>query len=302
MTMTLPKKHTSHGGDYKTIVGDLKSRFGEDVVNELEKEIKDDADQKKIRKKEMAQQSKSRDGKNQSKISSFFEKKPKVEHDEAGGGGGGAAAAAAADTVIDLIKEEEDNDDDHDVSKLELMKLALENELRQIQPNGENDVKDEELADKKDSDYDDDEETGLQFDMQEEEEENDKKRKADDDIADKISKLPRLETFKKAAEAFDMNEDDPTKKAAAAVNAKLAARRKRNKSKMSEIVINTLNQFYRDKKFGGSDPKALFKTIARKLTYHFYDKDPDFVSKEEIKDFIFEIFYNSYSQKTLCSN
>lgn len=38
----VPKKRAAHGGEYKTIVNGLKERYGEDVINELESEMKNE--------------------------------------------------------------------------------------------------------------------------------------------------------------------------------------------------------------------------------------------------------------------
>lgn len=43
----VPKKRNTHGGEYATIVEDLKGRFGKDVVEELENDIKSNLQEKK---------------------------------------------------------------------------------------------------------------------------------------------------------------------------------------------------------------------------------------------------------------
>ncbi|KAG5669000.1 hypothetical protein PVAND_016903 [Polypedilum vanderplanki] len=60
-----------------------------------------------------------------------------------------------------------------------------------------------------------------------------------------------------------------------------------------KIVTDELNVFYELKKFESDKPKELFKAMARTLTSHFSEINPDKMpSKNEIKNYIFEIFYN----------
>jgi hypothetical protein len=42
----VPKKRSAQGGDYKTTINGLKDRYGEDVINELEEEMKKNGDKK----------------------------------------------------------------------------------------------------------------------------------------------------------------------------------------------------------------------------------------------------------------
>ncbi|KAG5682242.1 hypothetical protein PVAND_011606 [Polypedilum vanderplanki] len=257
----IPKKHKFHGGDYKTIVEDLKNRYGEDVIEELENEV----EQKKLKKEKLQQ--KNNDTKNQSKISSFFKKEIKGVED-------------FDSKKTDIIENEEI--DKSDISQLKLMKSVLEDELRQIQPEKE----------------------PNEENMNQDEEQSSKKRKADGEIEKKLQKIPRIEEgnlFKTANELLkiESNRIEPenvsfsSSSSSIVISEPVSENRSRNKKKISSIVVNTLNQFYHDKRIQGNDSKALFKAIARKVTHIFYDSNPDVVSKKDITDYIYEVFYQA---------
>lgn len=270
----IPAKHKSYGGDYKTIVSDLKQRFGSDVVDELEKEMQSNTESKKA--KQMVPK-KDNDGKSQSKISSFFVKKEvKVEH--------------------------EDYNEETDVSKLELVKLALEKELEEIRPKQESAEEQEDQQELCDFSVFSDFDVSLPFEVKQE---NDRKRKADTDVMSKPSKVPCMDNaFKKASDILKENDKEKSSKSSTknsstassssttSVHDKVHRHQSKNKKKITDIVVKILNQFYHDKKIGGNDPRGLFKKIARKVSHYFYDKDPDKVDKKEISDYIFERFYN----------
>jgi len=70
-------------------------------------------------------------------------------------------------------------------------------------------------------------------------------------------------------------------------------KRAQNKNEISQLVIAELTVFYELKKFESDNPKELFKSMARAITYHFYDKNPDIVpNKNVIKNYVMEVFYN----------
>ncbi|KAL7015723.1 hypothetical protein ACKWTF_016628 [Chironomus riparius] len=70
-------------------------------------------------------------------------------------------------------------------------------------------------------------------------------------------------------------------------------KRAQNKNEISQLVIAELTVFYELKKFESDNPKELFKSMARAITYHFYDKNPDNVpNKNAIKNYVMEVFFN----------
>ncbi|XP_070507801.1 putative uncharacterized protein DDB_G0282133 [Chironomus tepperi] len=70
-------------------------------------------------------------------------------------------------------------------------------------------------------------------------------------------------------------------------------KRAQNKNDISQLVIAELTVFYELKKFESDNPKELFKSMARAITYHFHDKNPDIIpNKNVIKNYIMEVFYN----------
>lgn len=63
------------------------------------------------------------------------------------------------------------------------------------------------------------------------------------------------------------------------------------KATISKIVVSELQPFYKSKKILSSDPKSLFKTMARFVTHHFFERNPGRVpQKSDVKEFIKNIF------------
>jgi hypothetical protein len=285
----IPQKHKSHGGDYKTIVSDLKDRYGKDVINELEDELQQRNNNSKNSKKsnKLTKDTQSyKDGKTQLKINEFFTKnKPDPDVIE---------ISSQDDDNNDLMIVTEDSSDkssgneldDPEIMKLELKKQDLVSELEMLSTNYEKSQDDDiieihetkiEQADNNDN-----------FSFDEVRKNSDLKRKIEDPVLDKspMKKIRMESDFRKASDMLTTttssgSENDTEKK------------RKRNKNKISEIVVNSLNTFYREKKITGPDPKGLFKVMARKITHHFYESDADHVPESKlIKNFVCEIFYN----------
>lgn len=286
----IPQKHKSHGGDYKTIVNDLKDRYGKDVINELEDELQQKSssnnnskNSKKSSKLIKDTQCYNKDGKTQSKINEFFTKnKPDPDVIE-------ISSQDDDNNDLMIVTEDENNDDDHELDDPEIMKLELKkqnlvSELEMLSTNEEKSQDDDiiEIHETKIEQADDND----NFSVEEVRKNSDLKRRIDEPAAERspVKKIRLESDFRKASDILTTttsSTDDTEKK------------RKRNKNKISEIVVNALNTFYHEKKITGPDPKGLFKLMARKITHHFYESDADHVPESKlIRNFVCEIFYN----------
>ncbi|KAG5674798.1 hypothetical protein PVAND_004746 [Polypedilum vanderplanki] len=110
---------------------------------------------------------------------------------------------------------------------------------------------------------------------------NQKKRKSDSEINSRLTKLPRIE---------ENSKDVLSKYVPSAIKVQ------QNKRQISSVVIDTLSQFYFDNRIQGNDPKALFKAIAKKITYYFQDSNPKIVKDQNIVDYIYEVFYQAQDE------
>lgn len=308
----IPAKHKSHGGDYKTIVNDLKDRYGKDVIDELEDEINqknNKSSSKKSNNKFTSKESNRYDGKTQSKISEFFQNK---------NSGSNSTVESESSDVIEISSQDEnfgplviddaaDELDDSEIAKLELKKQDLVSELEQLAETDEKSQDDDDVIEIKDvtkQDKNDFSET-VSLENLKLKSNNDFKRRHDEaqctnNIESKNPpKKPRMESeFRKASDMLTsttttMSHPTGLHQATVANADDTEKKRKRNKNKISEIVVNALNIFYHDKKITGKDPKALFKLMARKITHHFYESDADNVpSTKIIRNYVSEVFYN----------
>lgn len=286
----IPQKHKSHGGDYKTIINDLKDRYGKDVINELEDELQQKNNNRSKSSKKSNKLIKDtqcyKDGKTQLKINEFFTKnKPDQDVIE-------ISSQDDDNNDLMIVTEDENNDDDDnelddpEIMKLELKKQDLVSELELLSTNDDKSQDDDiiEIHETKIEKANDN-----SFSVDEGRKHGDLKRKIDEPAIEKSSmKKIRMESdFRKASDMLT------TISSSSGTDDNIEKKRKRNKNKISEIVVNSLNTFYHEKKIAGPDPKGLFKLMARKITHHFYESDTDHVPESKlIRNFVSEIFYN----------
>jgi hypothetical protein len=312
----VPKKHASFGGDYKTIVSDLRDRYGKDVVDELETEIgvkKNGSDEKKkaastTTAKKFHQSN--RDGLSQMKMNAFLVSKDIKKEEEknesitvlsssisssssddqlvidessnAEGNNKVNEKKSKENCTIIMNDDDEDDDDDSDLIKLEQMKHVLQQELQQMpEKDDSNEViiinESEEMKVTTNNDID----GGDGFAL--EQSTSNVKRKAD-----RIPENDQNRLKQRKLENPESSSMSPV------ISNELTKKRGHNKKKISQLVISSLNTFYHSKKIGGANPKELFKTMARQLTHFFYEKNPDKIpSHKDVREYICKLFYNS---------
>lgn len=293
-----PSKRQAFGGDYKTIVKDLKSRYGADVVDELEGEKHKKTE--RVKKDKFKQSG--RDGMNQMRINSFFSSNPKKSPDD--------SSDTSVDTVeldkqeiekVLKVKEETEvadnstqSSNDSELDRLNEIKENLKKELEKTELQDSPDKKPAiEVIEVNDSIEDDDaEECALVIDDGTSDCSKEKssipvrrsvidkgdgfaielmKRKESPASSFTPAKRPRHE-----APAKSTNKVDPAKA----------------KNDISKIVVEELNPFYKTGKFKSNEPKQLFKIMAKTLTHKFCSQSESIPSRRDIKNHIHEIFYN----------
>lgn len=285
----VPNKHKSHGGDYKTIVKDLRERYGKDVIDELEDELEKNKPPKRISK---IKESNRYDGKTQSKINEFFQAAP--------------ASSSSSNEVVEISSQDEsvnaetltindsspDDTEDPEILKLELKKQDLVNALSLMDEKSRDEdddvieIKDDALVSQLPEKVQNESETvseNLRIKTSEH------KRRIEDSSPTSATdspskKLKNNNEFRKASDMMTTNNSFPTAISCdnATVTEEVNRKRKRNKNKISEMVVQSLNPFYRDKKISGPDPKTLFKLMARKITHHFFESDQDKIPESKL--------------------
>lgn len=276
-----PAKRQGFGGDRSTIMNDLKERFGEDVMNELEAEKNKKTERRKKNKLEQS----GRDGLSQMKINSFFSKNPKKSPDQ-------SSDSDIEELEVKEVKAEtidlSNSSNDSELEQLNAMKENLKKELEAAEAEEESLEKVQLVAPPEipkpepiavDEEEDDLEEAG---DLVIDEGPIDKgdgfpiepvKRKADVPVKDlTVSDIKRPRT--------------ETKQPASSSGSHL-------KEIISQMVLAELNPFYRAKKFKSDDPKGLFKAMARAVTHHFTKRNPAKAPHQsDVKKHIYFIFKN----------
>lgn len=256
-----PKKRAAHGGDYKAISDDIMKRYGADVFESLE----DDKKRREVKIPKSFLKS-GRDGKNQPKISSFFNNKPVSVSD-----------AESPPKNSPIIEEDLTSSNDSELTKLEQIQKVIKQQLQDIPPSEDDDDEQEQplvIAD----DSNDEDNKKLIIDVGDgfEIEKKTQKRK----MMEQEKPKPEHNTSKRPRKEQE-NERKPHASTSSSNSHKLemptfiTASEKHNKNVISQIVIGELNPFYKSKKIQGSDPKNLFKTMARTITHHFYEKTPN---------------------------
>lgn len=278
----IPPKRKSYGGDHQTIINDLKDRYGDDVMNELEAE--------KIKKTERVKKDKfkqsGRDGLSQPKISSFVKaSRSPIQI---------SPNNDCADDVMEVkieppeVIDVSESSEDSEIVKLKLIQESLKQELQQIPltketPTQSVDVKKEEfspLLSSRKPNID----KGDGFRIESTESDTSMKRKLNTATeSEPSSKRPK----NNSTATHHQSKSLPAKHSSGSVSINANV-----KSKISRIVIEQLNHFYSRKKFQSGDPRSLFKAMARHVTHYFYERSPTIdPEKNEIKAHIVKIFY-----------
>ena len=273
----VPGKRQAFGGDHKTVINDLKERYGSDVVNELEAE----KNKKTERVKKNKLQASGRDGMSQMKINSFFSKNPNKSPDSS------SDTTVEYDATVAIKKEESNSSDDLELAKLELIKENLKKELEEAAAAEEAEmsksvVKIEPEPEKMCIDDEDEEEEVGQLVIDE-----GSIDKGDGFAIEPTSLKRKLEPIQnevdKRVKPFEHPAPTASFKSASTVHAK---------NVISEFVIKELNPFYKSNKIQSDRPKELFKLMARSLTHHFFKKFPKKPPhRAVIKEYIGKIFY-----------
>lgn len=272
-----PAKRQGFGGDHKTIMKDLKERFGEDVMNELAAEKKINSERKTKNKLEQS----GRDGLNQMKINSFFSKNPKKSPDQ------------SSDTDIEEVDVKEvktetidlsNSSNDSELEQLNAMKENLKKELEAAEADEEEEkqlIAPPEIKEPEPVTIDDDDD----------ELEDAGNLVIDEGPIDKGDGFPVEPVKRKAEVPLKDLTTSGIKRPRTETNAPSTSVVFHLKKIVSQMVLAELNPFYKAKKFKSDDPKALFKAMARAVTHHFSEKNPNKVPHQtDVKKHIFSIF------------
>lgn len=246
----VPKSRQSFGGDYKTIVDDLKTRYGADVVNELENEKKKKVERKR---KDKFQQS-GRDGLKQEKINSFFVKNETKSDTQLKSRESSVEIIEVKQEIIEVFDdvpeskpmEVEPDEDFHEKCSLDEKILQLEN-LGKTE-NNKNSPFFPEVPEVK-------EVKEIKV------EENSRKRKIEENHEESPKRI--RENSQKSSEKLS------------------------KKTEISSVVVKELMSFYRKNLFKSDDPNKLFKSVARSLTHQCLANP---MKKSEIQSKIAKIF------------
>lgn len=273
-----PKNRQSFGGERETIISDLKERFGEDVMKELEAEKNKKTERRKKNKFEQS----GRDGLSQMKINSFFSNNPKKSPDQ-------SSDSEIEEVEVKEVKTETielpNSESDSELEQLNAMKENLKKELEAAEADEKAEIFEEKLVAPTEVlkpepvviDYyeDDQEEAGNLI--------------IDEDPIDKGDGFPIEPVKRKADVPLKVLSTSDIKRPRMEANASSSVGNL--KSFISQMVLAELNPFYKARKFKCSDPKALFKSMAREVTHYFADrhatKPPH---QSEVKNHIFAIF------------
>lgn len=273
-----PKTRQSHGGDFETIKNDLKKRYGEDVIDELESEK---AKKNERKKKDKFAQS-GRDGMNQKKIDSFFTasttKKVKTEEIE----------HKSTTIVNSKIKNEPiEIEDDEYQSPIPM----------DLEENGPSDDENKNLLNPKieqvqvKSEQVDDRSISLEERIAQMAAEKKLEIPAIPTTAPiKVEKIPPIleppqnsakrkldESHESSSSSSKRSRDDASK----------SSSQDADKKKISNVVIAELNPHYKSQRFRSDNPRALFKEVARALTHQYFNLH---LTTSAIKSRIYELF------------
>lgn len=277
-----PSKRQAFGGDHKTVIKDIKERYGADVVNELEGEKNKKTERFKKNKLEQS----GRDGFSQMKINSFFTKNQNKSPD------------FSSDTSVETIELKQENvetcssSNDSEIAKLKLLKEVIEKELESALVEEEEAKMKLELIPV----------VNQAFSVGDSNEEGEGALIIDENSIDKGDGFA-LESMKRKLDSSSTEpEPESSKKAKIAHSAQpssfTSAAKAHVKSVVSRMVIAELNPFYRKNKFKSEDPKGLFKSMAREVTHHFCKTNPEKVPhKSAVKSYVSEIFRKKGSIK-----
>lgn len=261
----IPKSRQSFGGDLETIKNDLKKRYGEDVVQELESEQAKKTERKK--KDKFAQSG--RDGLNQPKIKSFFtsdkkDKKPK--HDQ-------QPDSTKVEQVKQEIKDEpiEIEDDPPQPPPIVDVNLSTSNKNQKVvEPKSE---------------------AERSFSLEERIAQLEKTKKKSTETSQEIT---NDEDHRHAEKQMPLNpskrklDDNGTYESSPKRKREDSDRPSKDKKKISDLIVSELNVYYKTKRFCSSDPRSLFKNVARAITHQCISLG--ILSESDIKSRIHEFF------------
>lgn len=274
----VPVSRQAFGGDKKTIIENLKERYGADVVEELEAE----KSKKNERHKRNKLESSGRDGLKQTSINAFYTKNTKKSPE----GSSNESNETTEVNTEDLVESNSSNDSE--LQKLKIIKEELEKKLElEDEP-----VKHESL----------DLDVLLQNNAAEEaDDDGDGQLIIDESSIDKGDGFA-LESMKRKLEAESSHQETSSLKRSRPDRASnfVSAAKVHVKNMISQMVIAELNPFYKSKRFKSDDPRTLFKTMARSVTHHFCKSYPDEVpQKAAVKSHIGRIFQKKESIRTV---
>lgn len=269
-----PKKRQTFGGDKAAVMNNIKERFGSDVVKELETEMNKKTERVKKNKLEQS----GRDGLTQMRINSFFSKNPNKSPND---------SSEEDFTKKEIESNESNTSNDSELANLEKIKKVLEKELKETSLQEEAIVNEKPIVVSEVQAVEDTEEEGQLI--------------IDENSIDKGDGFA-VESMKHKLVVSDYPppkkprmSDTSASKPSVAFSSALKVK---NKAEISKMVLELLNPFYKAKKFKSSDPKALFKDMARALTHHFLNNEPSSVpQRAEIKAHISNIFHKKGSVK-----
>lgn len=253
----VPGKRQSFGGDRKTVVKELKERYGADVVSELESEKSKKAERVKKNKLEQS----GRDGLSQMKINSFFSSNPNKSPDVSSD-----TSVETNESTHDAHKNVENcsSSNDSEIAKLKMLKEVIEKELDAA-------LVEEEAAKMKVEAV---AVVSQAFSVGSSNEESEGPLVIDENSIDRGDGFAVEPMKRKLDTSSNASEADTSKKAKTASNALPAsftsASKIHVKSLVSEMVVAELNPFYKAKKISS---KELFKEMARTVTHHFCKSD-----------------------------
>jgi ATP-dependent DNA helicase Q5 len=260
----VPVERKSHGGEYKTVVKEMKRKYGADVVDEIEAEAQKKTERKKKNKFEQS----GRDGLSQTNLKSFFTK--------------GQAKSSSEDENKSLkVKEEpveamETSSNDSEIAKLELLKEVLKKELEQEETAA---VEEKPSLVKQEV---------IPFIMQSDEEMADAPLIIDESPIDKGDGFA-IESMKRKLDTTENEAGSSKRSRPTENNISLTKAQEFAKKVIVQIVIKELNPYYKGNKFRSSDPKTLFKAMAREVTHHFVTTNPT-TQRPDVKKYIEGIF------------
>lgn len=252
-----PKKRQAFGGDAETIIADLKKRYGDDVVSELESEKNKKTERMKKDKLEQS----GRDGLKQPRINSFFSTNQKSPDE----------SSEASTESPELKPEPTDISTSSNDSELEKLKIIKEVLKKELEETSNDDVE-------------------IPVGDQDEADESESALVIDESPIDKGDGFPK-ESLKRKLEATSKDQQEPPAKRQNTSDDNSSKRQRPHsdhqsssssdlkaiavtKKTTSEMVVKTLNPFFIKKKFKSENPKELFKTMAREVTHHFVGKSP----------------------------